>query len=583
MIRFLRPILLAAFLTSGATSLVYEILWTRHISAWFGISAYAMATTLSAFMVGLAGGSWLGTEVLRRRWIDPLRGYALAEVGIAICAVLLQVVFLSAEPAMAGLARTFPGTSLLALTVRFVVLGAMLLPPTVLMGATFPLFTQGLVRLGGSSRRIIGQAYGLNVLGAAVGCGLTGAVLLGSLGITRSVILAAILNLATALVAWVASRRIPDGPQATAPASPRLKGWVPSPAIVYALVGASGLAIMASEVVWSRLYRQALYLANPFHAFALVLTIILLGMGLGSLLVERLGRRWSPARLLLVFGILQGILALLVIPALSDVRWWAVTLLDPWFGVHNAAGHGIPDRELRRALSLMVLAASAITAGACFPVLGAVHARDPARLGLNIGRLFAMSTLGGVLGSLAGGFLLVPGLGVRLSLLLLGLIHASCATIACWGRLRLRALVVGGLLVVVLDLGLVFTTERAEFGTPPHVVYFNDGLEATTVVTVSEDPHGSTQLYVNGMSMAGKVSWERVLVPLALAPRHDRVLLIGFGTGLSAAICWRSIPRPTWIASNWTTIKHKRPSFLIPSSCWITHASPSIWRMVASS
>ena len=87
----------------------------------------------------------------------------------------------------------------------------MLLPPTILMGATFPLFVQGLARTGGSTTKTIGQAYGLNVLGAALGCGATGAILLGGLGITRSVALAVGLNVATAAVAWWIDTRLSAG------------------------------------------------------------------------------------------------------------------------------------------------------------------------------------------------------------------------------------------------------------------------------------------------------------------------------------------------------------------------------------
>ena len=169
----LTGLLLAAFLVSGATGLIYEVLWTRMLTFWFGATAHAIATVLTAFMGGLALGGWLG-GLAAERWPDkPLRLYAVAEVGVAVTAVGLQLLLEHAGPLMAWFALTFPGTGPLALGVRFLVLCGLMLVPTVAMGATFPLFCQGLISHRISIHRGVSLAYGTNVLGAALGCLIT--------------------------------------------------------------------------------------------------------------------------------------------------------------------------------------------------------------------------------------------------------------------------------------------------------------------------------------------------------------------------------------------------------------------------
>src|SRR5579862_7551831 len=82
------PVLYFIFFLSGASGLVYEVIWVRLTGLVFGNTAHAIATVLSAFMAGLALGSWkLGRQA--DRVARPLRAYGLLEIGIGISAALV--------------------------------------------------------------------------------------------------------------------------------------------------------------------------------------------------------------------------------------------------------------------------------------------------------------------------------------------------------------------------------------------------------------------------------------------------------------------------------------------------------------
>jgi len=526
----LTGLLLAAFLVSGATGLIYEVLWTRMLTLWFGATAHAIATVLTAFMGGLALGGWLGGWAAER-WPDrPLKLYALAEVAVAVTAVGLQFLLEHAGPLMGWFALTFPGTGALALGVRFAVLSGLLLVPTVAMGATFPLFCQGLITHRISVHRGVSLAYGANVLGAALGCLVTAYWLLETLGVHSSVFVAAALNLVAAAVVGGIGRGAgsPTAPATTPePASDEVFGV--GPRLLLGLVGLSGLTAMAFEVLWSRIARQALGLVNPFLAFALVLSLVLVGMALGSFLLGL--KKPAPRQALGLFGRIQVALALLAVAGLGVIRWGVADLLP----FHATASH--------MGVTVVVMMTASVLTGMNFPLLGSVYAGREEQLGLRLGRIYAASTLGGVLGSIAGGFVLVPVFGTRWSLLLLAIAYAAAGvlvfTVALGkGRRALPAL--AGATAALVGVGLV-TPDVPEFECPSCTIrWLDDGLEATTVV--ADSPQRGTLLFTDGKSIVAQDQKNRALVPMLVVPSRQTVLLIGFGTGLSASQVLENFP-----------------------------------------
>ena len=520
-------LLLLAFFLSGAAGLVLQIVWTQSVSVFFGVSAHAIATTLAAFMGGLALGAWGGGRVLARERWSPLRLYALSELLVALGAVALQGLLTVSADQAAWLVTTLPMDGLAGYGLRFGILGGLMLVPTCAMGASFPFFVRALMRWDDRPLATISTAYGVNVLGAALGCIATASLLLSSLGSMRCALLAAGLNAIAMIIAlWV--DRVAGRPPAVP--TPAADEPVFSPRVLEILVAVSGFSAMAFEVIWSRMYRQALWLVNPFQAFAQILALILVGMALGGLIVRV--RALGRAGALRLFAAIQLLLVVLCFLGITQVRWGIGALLP------------METTHAYRWVSAVALSLGALALGMGFPLLSSAHAAVREQLG----RLYAFSAAGGLLGSLAGGFWLIPMLGVRKSLIALSagfLVSGGLATMVRLGLDTRRAVVRGvGLVLAATGLSLVsaaVTEDRLDFACPDcEILWLSDGLEATTAVV--ETPSGARYLYTDGRAIMPGALPRRALSPFLLAPSVDRVLSIGFGSGQLAKLLVDNFP-----------------------------------------
>lgn len=188
-----RAVLLFAFLLSGATALVYEIVWIKLITTVYSSTTYVSGLVLACFMAGLALGSGLAHRFLTRT-SRPLFWYAIAELAIGAYGVLLLALFGALPIFFARLLKV--KTLLWYHCIEFSSIALLLLLPTALMGATFPLIAHAY-----PDKRIqvsVGEVYGINNLGAVLGALGGGLLLIPLLGISYTVLLAAFLNVCAA-------------------------------------------------------------------------------------------------------------------------------------------------------------------------------------------------------------------------------------------------------------------------------------------------------------------------------------------------------------------------------------------------
>ena len=193
-------------------------------------------------------------------------------------------------------------------------------------------------------------------------------------------------------------------------------------------------------------------------------------------------------------------------------------------------------------------------AGATFPVLSHLCARERSRLARAIGMLYSANTLGCILGSAAAGFLLIPHVGLRNTVLLCGGLYLlSGAAVLFKTRERLAGAVALGALVAsifllpnwqhdVMSLGIfdidVEAATSPDFtpGPEPKLTYYREGSTCTVAVINFGDLR---TLKINGKADAstGLDRSTQMLsghLPLLLADKTDRVLVVGLGCGASA-------------------------------------------------
>lgn len=522
---------LACFFASGFASLLYEICWIRKAALVLGATGYAVSAVVAVFFGGLALGSYLFGRYTPRV-NRPLRLYAWLELVIGLLALatpaamgLMDRVFAAAYP------RLEHEFALLSLT-RFALIALLLLPPTILMGGTLPLFCRQFIRRPHHVASNVALLYGMNTLGAAAGCAVTGFVLIRYVGVNATLVLGAAINGLVALLAWVHSAAPVEIPPADEQPAPRGKRSALAPApqeaggmvrpVVYALFFLAGLVALGNEILWTRFL--SLLVRNTVYTYTLSLTIVLLGIVLGSLLAGAVFDRIR--RLALAFGLLQvfaGLISLAVL--LLPPGWWRGAL-DPTSAIASLWAY------------LIVLLPPSILSGAVFPLAVRMVVADPTLAGLRVGSLTALNTLGGIIGSLGVGFLLLPHFGMQASLLsltacslLIGIAaFAWLERTTAWPiRAGLAIAAVTGWMVLprVFDTRLPqdYLADRAA------LVDFREGIGSHLAVVRGRE---TLRLEIDLLWQGQDRKSHQVMaahIPMLLTPHARSVAVVGLGTG----------------------------------------------------
>jgi len=449
-----RRLVPVAFFLTGATSLVFETVWFRRLTLLFGATGYAAATVFTAFMAGLALGALVAGR-LSDRLASPralLGAYAGLEAAVGIAALLLPVSLEALVPALRWLAPD-PGVAPAAgVGVRFGLALLVLLVPTTGMGATLPLAARAWARSAdrpdGALGPDTGLLYALNTFGAVAGTLVAGFVLLPALGVSATNLTAAGTNFLVA--ALVLALRPPRSvPPAAAPSPvPPEPGAPPRPAGALraglVLFGISGGVAMVYEEVWQRALQ--LVIGSSVYAFAILLAAFLLGLAAGAAAYSRrtAHQPGQPSNLA-VAQLLVALAAAAGAGILDDLPAAFLVLLSA-IPVSPA-----PALAAQSAIAASVVLVPAFFLGMSFPAMLAWSlGASPSAGGRTIGRVYAVNTVGAIVGSFLGGFVLIPTLGMQRTLLALVAVSALLATGYAILSASRRTLVAVGVGVVLL-------------------------------------------------------------------------------------------------------------------------------------
>ena len=549
----LNALLLVAFFLSGAVALVYQVLWTRQLGLVFGVTIQAASTVLACFMGGLALGSYLAG-----RWSDrlrrPLRTFAIVEALIAVSALLTPTLLGIADAVFLRTVPSLDGAPVLTTVTRIALTALVLIVPAGLMGMTYPLVLRAASRSADGIRRTASLLYAINTTGAIVGVLFGSLWLVPTMGLSRTFFIAAGLNLLVAAVAWVASLR--EAPIDTATTTPAV-ATDHSPVVttpltdrarltVLLVIALSGTVSLALEIVWFRIL--VFFLRPTTYAFASMLAAVLAGLAIGSYLVTPwLRRRANWLAILGATEIAIGLTALLSAFALvraNDVMVWLFSMLETLNPPYDFV---LP---LLFAAAFAILP-TAILLGAAFPmglILWTTGGRqDDSRVGRRVGALYALNVAGAIVGSLAGGFILIPLLGAQHSLVLIAAIPLVGGLALFWMAQPSSRVVVSGVAVAAFAAAAfllpdVFVDVIRSRYPGHHVLWHAEDAQAT----VSVVRHGEQRvLLIDGMHHASDgssmIGYHRAIGALAVAVHPDpkQVLIVGMGggtTGGGAAI-----------------------------------------------
>jgi spermidine synthase len=434
---------------------------------------------------------------------------------------------------------------------RALLAALVLLLPATLMGGTFPILMRFWVRARGDVGRGAGLLYFVNTAGAIVGCLAAGFFLIESFGVSGTTRIAAAMNLGIAVIAGGlaqlrASRHAAPG---IAPLPGDADG-TPQAGVRIALfcIALSGFTSLGYEVIWTRALLRYLY--NSTYAFTAMLAIFLAGIALGSAIYAGFLRRNGQP--LLLFAILQLLVGLGFV-ASSMVFADLVSTSAKMLGGETIGSFGDALRVMFLRAGLILLPPT-LFLGATLPLATAICARGLATLGYTVGRVYAVNTLGAILGSLAAGFVLIPAIGMQGTLtLLIALNFASALALAMAGVQSKPRRFLAGTAIAVVAAGALWLLPADLFSrTLPlpgnKLVFYREG--ATDTVGVVEVAGQRVMYYEDRRGTAGTASfgWNFFLghLPLLLHPGEPRKVLhicFGVGNSLSAVAAHEEVER----------------------------------------
>ncbi len=409
-------LILALFFISGALGLVYEVVWTRMMMHVFGSTAMAVGTVLAAFMSGMAIGSWFIGRFADRH-PNGLRLYAYLEIGIALSAGVSHFLLSQFSPAHLALYDLFGFSAATFALARFVVAFLLVMAPTVMMGATLPVLTRYLLQHRTRVGINLSTLYATNTFGAVAGVLVTGFFLIGRYGIHVPVYLALTGNLLIGCIAWLAARQQLDTAVVPAPAAQPLEhGLAARDAtpgagtvrIILIGIGISGFTSFAYEIYWTR--SLVFILGNSTYALTTMLSAFLTGIALGGYLIRFILDRFEDRAV--IFGWIQvflGIFSALALPLLFFID-------DPQSlnqYLERTANQVFPLLFAGFGVAFLVMLVPATLIGATFPLVGQIGVNDLRVAGSAVGRIYAINTLGNVLGALLPGLVLIAWLGIQ--------------------------------------------------------------------------------------------------------------------------------------------------------------------------
>lgn len=528
-------VLYVCFFGSGFAALLYQVVWLKYLNLLFGNTTYATAAVLSAFMFGLFAGS-RGCIRFPFLFRASLRMYGILEIGIGIFALFFPWIYHNFHiPASIIFQWTGPQSiwyNLIVFLLSFLVLFL----PTSFMGATLPLLSHYAIHDVSVASKA-GAFYGVNTAGAVAGTLFSAFLLIPELGLKATVTIGVLVNLSVGLLCFLV------GKISTPIPLQKSKSRKHPLLILYAF---SGLIAIAYEVIWTRIL--VLHLGSSVYAYAIMLSVFLLGISMGSSLMGKwLERRNNPN----IFGWLQLAWALSLVLQfiqfhyLSDILFFLAT-----FWKHLT----VTTQFLVLFIgTLQILFIPTFLSGALFPAVVQAVWKGGTTVRESVSLTYSYNTLGGILGAMFAGLWLLPAIGTQLSLALLASMNLCLGWAAFLIYRRSTRLSIAVVLSGLFLIGLA--TVHFHFRVLENAGIFRMEEQGEDLLSLEEDISATVSvekrtymgkpflsLSLNGINVAGTSPNLRNIqklqghIPMILfGPKKKKeVLHIGFGSGGTA-------------------------------------------------
>jgi spermidine synthase len=545
-------IYLSLFCLSGFSGLIYESIWTHYLKLYLGHAAYAQTLVLIIFMGGMA----IGSAVAGRygfRIPNILRAYAVLEILIGIAAILFHDVF--TDVIEFSYTELFPslGSPASIAAAKWSAAALLILPQSILLGATFPFMSSGIVRrFPKNPGKSLATLYFLNSLGAAIGVLTSGFFLIPKVGLPGTVAIAGVTNIILGCLVWVLARRDGRDSIATNTKGRKSEATFNSTLVGFLLIaGITGAASFLYEIAWIRML--SMVLGSTTHAFELMLSAFIFGLAIGGFIIhKKIDLFHSPTRVLGWIQILMGLLAAVTLAQYSiafESMSYAVGYLEK-----NETGY-LLFNLISHSIALAIMLPATICAGMTLPLISfSLIKRGYSES--SIGFVYASNTVGAIVGVILAVQLILPTFGLKAVILTGAILDVALGIFILrissanhqrkvWSVTAIVSSFVLAIFAFSLELdpvkmasGVYLSGETERYGE----IRFQQHGKTATITTFGKDQYlavstnGKIEAAIDNanttkdeptMTLAG-------LLPLAIHPDAQKLAVIGIGSGLTS-------------------------------------------------
>ncbi len=578
----MRKLILFLFFASGISGLIYEIVWTRIFTLLFGNTTYAISTVLTAFMAGLAAGSFIFGRIVDKLQNNsqfsifnfqfsipksPLMLYAILELCIGISALLVPPSLSILDNFYISILGDSLPSAFYSNIVRFLISFFILFIPTTLMGGTLPVLSRFFIHKIEELGWNVAIIYAVNTLGAVIGCFMTGYMFIATIGVKNTTLLAVFINIMVGVVAMAAAgfslRKSHQSEVSSQVLEVRGQGVKGSrgrdkktlnpqtleslnPSLLLIFFGLSGFTSLSYEILWTRAFSLTFY--STVYLFSNILTVFLLGIAIGSLVFTRFLNPSSPPfnkggqggiDLVRVFGIIEFLIGMCALLSIIFFQWLPLGI--------NDIGSLFDDMTWQKnilitfIINLFVMFIPTLLMGLTFPLIGRLYADNLNLLGRKIGDVYSINTIGSIIGSFMAGFILIPFLGVQKGILFISVINLIIGIIIIFkSPAGVSGLKWPGLVSAVIILAVFGKIAAAGinmgvgYSINGNIIFSKEDVSGTVKV-IEDDTARFRTLMVNNYSLAtsGDVAVRFGHIPMLLHNKPEDVLVISLGSGIT--------------------------------------------------
>ena len=536
-------------LLSGIASLTYQVVWVRLLGLSMGSTSASISTVLAAFFLGLALGSYLAERITRNR-VNDLKPYIVLELIIGLSGLVLLPILLNLDAIMAAtpaLGATIP--------MKFTVTIALLLIPTVCMGATFPVMASILIRRKNEVGVRVSQLYSLNTAGAVLGAALAGFFFVPNWGLDGAIYIAFSFNLLIVVLALYLNSQIdlPPIEVSTVVETTENPNFVsadeeaPLRGRALLVLFATGLVAIATEVGWTKYL--SIFTGTTIYGFSAILTIFLIGIAAGSWAIKSHLERMQRPELWMAFGLILLGGSLLLTRA-------GLTWIPP---IYQAVNHFPVEAWLKHGVKytfvFVLLFPPTFLFGALFPLNLRLYCGNLQGVRARIGKAYAVNTVASIFGSVIAGFWLIPDYGTdvlltSMAIALLVLPFLFVLTLATRGlklavvSFTVLALLGSWLLPHLSYKDLISSVQydaEAYDGKEPTYLFLKEGKAGVISMVTYDDRHvklqnnGLNESFIDLEDENNVLLVESLLglVPYMLHDNPKSAFVVGFGGGIT--------------------------------------------------